>query len=90
MNIEANINRNSNNEMTEEESNLWQLESDEEFLNRVYKSELGREPDSEGFKYWLDDLNLRGQTRKDVLANIRRSEEYKQRQLNEEVLIDLS
>tara|TARA_X000000368_G_scaffold340316_1_gene278520 strand:+ start:3329 stop:3601 length:273 start_codon:yes stop_codon:yes gene_type:complete len=90
LNIEANINRNSNNEMTEEESNLWQLESDEEFLNRVYKSELGREPDSEGFKYWLDDLNLRGQTRKDVLANIRRSEEYKQRQLNEEVLIDLS
>ena len=56
----------------------------------MYKSELGREPDSEGFKYWLDDLNLRGQTRKDVLANIRRSEEYKQRQLNEEVLIDLS
>ena len=76
--------------MTEEESKLWQLESDEEFLNKVYKSELDREPDAEGFKYWLDDLNLRGQTRKDVLANIRRSEEYKQRQLNEEVLIDLS
>ena len=76
--------------MTKEETQLWQMESDEEFLNRVYKSELGREPDSEGFKYWLDDLNLRGQTRKDVLANIRRSEEYKQRQLNEEVLVDLS
>ena len=76
--------------MTEEETQLWQMESDEEFLNRVYKSELGREPDSEGVKYWLDDLNLRGQTRKDVLSNIRRSEEYKQRQMNEEVLIDLS
>ena len=65
--------------MTEEESKLWQLESDEEFLNKVYKSELDREPDAEGFKYWLDDLNLRGQTRADVLANIRRSEEYKQK-----------
>ena len=51
--------------------------SDEEFLERVYQSELGREPDGEGFKYWLDDMNLRGETREQVLANIRRSEEYK-------------
>ena len=65
--------------MTEEETQLWQMESDEEFLNRVYKSELGREPDSEGFKYWLDDMNIRGETRDQVLANIRRSEEYKQK-----------
>ena len=51
--------------------------SDEEFLERVYQSELGREPDGEGFKYWLDDMNIRGETREQVLANIRRSEEYK-------------
>ena len=51
--------------------------SDEDFLNRVYRSELHREPDGEGFKYWLDDLNIRGETREHVLANIRRSEEYK-------------
>ena len=51
--------------------------SDEEFLERVYQSELGREPDGEGFKYWIDDMNIRGETREQVLANIRRSEEYK-------------
>ena len=62
---------------TEDKETLWQLESDEEFLNRIYESELGREPDGEGFKYWLDDMNIRGETREQVLANIRRSEEYK-------------
>ena len=51
--------------------------ADEDFLNRVYQSELNREPDGEGFKYWLDDMNIRGETREQVLANIRRSEEYK-------------
>ena len=56
--------------------------SDEDFLNRVYQSELGREPDGEGFKYWIDDLNIRGETREQVLANIRRSEEYKAKTLD--------
>ena len=45
----------------------------------MYQEELGREPDGEGFKYWLDDMNIRGETRDQVLANIRRSEEYKQK-----------
>ena len=62
---------------TEEVKILCDTGSDEEFLNRVYQSELGREPDGEGFKYWLDDMNIRGETREQVLANIRRSEEYK-------------
>ena len=61
----------------EEKKVLCDPGSDEEFLERVYQSELGREPDGEGFKYWLDDMNLRGETREQVLANIRRSEEYK-------------
>ena len=61
----------------EEKKVLCDPGSDEEFLERVYQSELGREPDGEGFKYWLDDINLRGETREQVLANIRRSEEYK-------------
>ena len=61
----------------EEKKVLCDPGSDEEFLERVYQSELGREPDGEGFKYWLDDMNLRGETREKVLANIRRSEEYK-------------
>jgi len=61
----------------EEKKVLCDPGSDEDFLERVYQSELGREPDGEGFKYWLDDMNLRGETREQVLANIRRSEEYK-------------
>ena len=39
----------------EEKKVLCDPGSDEEFLERVYQSELGREPDGEGFKYWLDD-----------------------------------
>ena len=66
----------------EEKKVLCDPGSDEEFLERVYQSELGREPDGEGFKYWLDDINLRGETREQVLANIRRSEEYKAKTSN--------
>ena len=61
----------------EEKKVLCDPGSDEQFLERVYQSELGREPDGEGFKYWIDDMNIRGETREQVLANIRRSEEYK-------------
>ena len=60
-----------------DECQLKEMETDEQFLNRVYQEELGREPDGEGFKYWLDDMNIKGETRDQVLANIRRSEEYK-------------
>ena len=63
----------------EEKKVLCDPGSDEDFLERVYQSELGREPDGEGFKYWLDDMNIRGETREQVLANIKRSEEYKQK-----------
>ena len=67
----------------EEKKVLCDPGSDEDFLERVYQSELGREPDGEGFKYWLDDMNIRGETREQVLANIRRSEEYKGKHSNE-------
>ena len=67
----------------EEKKILCDPGSDEDFLERVYQSELGREPDGEGFKYWLDDINIRGETREQVLANIRRSEEYKGKHSNE-------
>ena len=66
----------------EEKKVLCDPGSDEEFLERVYQSELGREPDGEGFKYWIDDMNIRGETREQVLANIRRSEEYKAKTSN--------
>ena len=67
----------------EEKKVLCDPGSDEDFLERVYQSELGRDPDGEGFKYWLDDINIRGETREQVLANIRRSEEYKGKHSNE-------
>ena len=41
----------------------YETYSDEDFLTKIYLAELGREPDGEGFKYWLDDMNIRGQTR---------------------------
>ena len=50
------------------ECELQPVETDEQFLNRVYQEELGREPDGEGFKYWLDDMNIRGETRDQVVA----------------------
>ena len=40
------------------------------------KNELGWKLGDEGRNYWLDDINNRGQSREDVLANIRRSPEY--------------
>jgi len=47
----------------------------EKWLRDVYQDELGRELGDEGRDYWLDDIEG-GQTREDVLANIKRSEEY--------------
>ncbi len=48
----------------------------EAWLEGVYKDELGRDLGEEGRKYWTDDIHERGQTREQVVANIRRSPEY--------------
>lgn len=57
--------------------------SDEKWLGDIYKDELGRNLGEDGRKYWLDDLKglNEGQggkkaTREEVLANIKRSDEY--------------
>tara|TARA_R100001443_G_scaffold87754_1_gene94314 strand:+ start:1138 stop:1836 length:699 start_codon:yes stop_codon:yes gene_type:complete len=54
------------------------------WLKGVYKKELGRDLGDEGKKYWLGDLEGTNKgrggvkaTQADVLANIRRSDEYK-------------
>ncbi len=52
-----------------EKTRLW--------LKDVYKKELGREYEEPGAKYWTADIHDRGQTQEQVLANIRRSDEYK-------------
>ena len=50
--------------------------SDEKWLGDVYEEELGRDLGDEGRKYWMEDIRERGQTREDVLGNIKRSGEY--------------
>lgn len=51
-------------------------ERTEKWLEGVYQQELGRDLGDEGRKYWADDIHERGQTREEVIANIRRSPEY--------------
>lgn len=48
----------------------------EAWLEGVYRDELGRELGAEGRQYWTDDIHNAGQTREQVIANIRRSPEY--------------
>jgi hypothetical protein len=55
------------------------------FLNQAYREELGRGPDEEGLQYWKDQITSGNQTQEDVLANIRRSDEYQENQQDVEV-----
>ena len=50
--------------------------SNKDFVINSYRDLLNREPDEEGLQYWIDDLEKRGQSRADVLANIKLSDEY--------------
>ena len=54
-----------------------QTVSNKDFVTQSYRDLLHREPDAEGLQYWIDDLEKRGQTRADVVANIKLSDEYK-------------
>ena len=47
------------------------------WLQETYKKELGRDLGEEGEKYSTADIHDRGQTQEQVLANIKRSDEYK-------------
>tara|TARA_Y100001970_G_scaffold280886_1_gene390614 strand:- start:1315 stop:1989 length:675 start_codon:yes stop_codon:yes gene_type:complete len=55
----------------------WAKERTKTWLKDTYRKELGRELGDEGEKYWTADIHDRGQTQDQVLANIRRSPEYK-------------
>jgi len=55
----------------------WAKERTKTWLQETYKNELGRDLGDEGEKYWTADIHDRGQTEDQVLANIRRSDEYK-------------
>ena len=54
-----------------------QAVSNKEFVIESYRDLLHREPDAEGLQYWIDDIEKRGESRDDVLANIKLSDEYK-------------
>ena len=54
-----------------------QAVSNKDFVTESYRKLLHREPDAEGLQYWIDDLEKRGQSRADVVANIKLSDEYK-------------
>jgi hypothetical protein len=55
----------------------WAKDRTKTWLQDTYKKELGRDLGDEGEKYWTADIHDRGQTQEQVLANIRRSDEYK-------------
>jgi len=55
----------------------WAKERTKTWLQDTYKKELGRDLGEEGEKYWTADIHDRGQTQEQVLANIKRSDEYK-------------
>jgi len=48
----------------------------DEWINQQYRELLGRDAGTEGLNYWTGDLE-RGQTKQQVIDNIKRSEEYK-------------
>ena len=50
--------------------------NNEEFLNVMYKAFFGREPDTDGYNGWLNELN-NNKTREYVLAGFLNSQEYK-------------
>ncbi|MCP4598626.1 methyltransferase domain-containing protein [Neptuniibacter sp.] len=56
---------------------LW-IESDEDFVRQAYQHLLGREPDSEGFEAYLNELKV-GEFRVNVLHLLAASEEAKTR-----------
>jgi len=48
----------------------------DEWINQQYNELLGRDAGTEGLNYWTGDLE-RGQTKQQVIDNIKRSDEYK-------------
>ena len=49
--------------------------SDEEFVTRLYKTFMDREPEKEGYDFWVKYLK-NGNSRKDAVYGFTRSEEF--------------
>ncbi len=48
---------------------------DNEFLTRLYRTFMGREPEAGGMKYWQGELS-KGATRESVMSEFAVSEEF--------------
>lgn len=48
---------------------------DEEYVTRLYRTFMGREPEEEGFKYWVGELKS-GKTRQDVFDGFSLAQEF--------------
>lgn len=52
--------------------------SDEEFIYHMYNGVFGREPDTEGFNYWLSELQSGARDEAEILSTMTQSDEYVQ------------
>ena len=57
----------------------------EEFVIRLYKTFMDRDPDSDGLKYWVNRLDT-GDTRKSVVLGFTRSQEFVQKCIDARIL----
>ena len=48
----------------------------DDFLTHMYKAVFGREPDGEGYNWWLNELDSGKRTQTDVLVDMTQSNEY--------------
>ena len=52
--------------------------TNEEYLNNVYQNILDRSPDTIGFNYWINQLNVGNENRAEILMGFAESVENKQ------------
>ena len=50
--------------------------SNDEFLAHMYRSVLGREPDNDGYVWWLGELDSGAKSQTDVMVDMTQSNEY--------------
>jgi hypothetical protein len=56
-------------------------------MKKIYRCILGRNPEMQGFEYWLKGLDSKSVSKKDVLNSFLHSEEYKAKKF---VMFDLN
>ena len=49
--------------------------SDKEFITRLYRTMMGREPEPEGFAFWMNDIKV--ESREQVFMGFAQSPEFK-------------